>query len=57
MIRFRKDTPRYWFMNEQKLAGKHFQQRVVHCKLNHITYTLPLFSYRNGGFFRKGDHK
>lgn len=23
----------------------------------YVNYTLPLFSYRNGGFFRKGDHK
>lgn len=44
-----------WHMPEYQEAA--FQQRVVHCKLNHITYTLPLFSYRNGGFFRKGDHK
>lgn len=35
-------------------SGATFQ---LPCKLNHITYTLPLFSYRNGGFFRKGDHK
>lgn len=41
---------------EEKCSPQ-IQQRVVHCKLNHITYTLPVFSYRNGGFFRKGDHK